>query len=104
MKWLWNNNLVLIQLGAAILGLGFVCAFLTFLGFGVLFHIAYLGSFTVGGISFFCGAILFCLRFGARSDPQKVIYFSLFAQALLLIPAFLLHDRIDFYLRLYGPL
>jgi hypothetical protein len=103
-KYLWNNSVDLIAGGAVLIAFAFVCAFLAHEGLGLIFHIAYLGCITVGGIFLLCGAILFGLRFGVKSEPSKVILVALFAQALLAIPVLLLHRQINFYLRLYGPL
>jgi len=104
MKWLWNNSIDLISGGAVFIGVALVCAFFAYEGFGLIFHIAYLGSVTLGAISFLCGSIIFCLRFGVRSDPNKVIIISLFAQLLLFIPSYLLQSQVNVYLRLYSPL
>jgi hypothetical protein len=103
MKWLWNNDIFLIQFGAAVLGFGIFCAALSSMGLGPLFHIAYSGSFTVGGILFLCGSIIFCLRFGVKSAPKTVMGLALSVQALMAIP-FFLHSWFDYHLRLYLPL
>jgi hypothetical protein len=104
MKWLWNNNVSLIRWGAGLVGVGFVCAFFASLGFGRLFHAMYLSGLAVGAFSIFCGTIIFCLKFGVRSDPKKVIALSVLVQGLMAISLFLLHDMVDFYARLYSPL
>jgi hypothetical protein len=104
MKWLWNNNVALVRWGAGFVALGFVCAFFAFLGFGSLFHAMSFSGFAVGAFSILCGAIFFCLKFGVRSDPKRVIGLSVFVQGLMAISLFLLHDMVDFYARLYSPL
>jgi hypothetical protein len=104
MRWLWNNNVAVIQFGAVLVCVGFVCALLAFIGLGLFFHVAYLGSVTIGTISILCGLIIFCLQFGVKSDPKKVISLSLTVQGLMAISFFGLHDLVNFYARLYSPL
>jgi hypothetical protein len=103
MKWLWNNNIVLIYCGAGLIGLGFASALFALLGFSTFFHSFSLGSLSAGLTSILCGLIIFCLQFGVRSNPKKVIAFALSAQGLLGICLFLFHASIDFYSRLYSP-
>jgi hypothetical protein len=103
MKWLWNNNIILIYSGAGLIGLGFASALFALIGFSTIFHLFSLGSLTTGLISILCGLIIFCLQFGLRSNSKKVIAFALLAQGLLGISFFLFHASIDFYSRLYSP-
>ncbi len=103
MRYLWNNSVDLIAGGAVLIAFALVCAFLAHVGLGLIFHIAYLGSITLGGIFFVCGVVIFCLRFAVQSGPGKVILVALFAQFFLLIPLFVLQTQGKFHLHRYGP-
>jgi len=104
MHWLWNNNVSLICWGAGFVSVGLVCALFAFVGFGALFHAMLLSFLGVGTLSIVCGTIIFCLKFGVRSDPKKVIGISVLVQVITAISFFRLHDLVDFYARLYSPL
>jgi hypothetical protein len=103
MRWLWNNNVVLIYSGAGLIGLGFVFAVFALLGLASIFRVFALGSLSAGIISILCSLIILSLQFGVRSSPKKVIGFSLATQGLMAISFFFLHSRVDYYSRLYSP-
>ena len=73
MKWIWNNNIVLLNFGAGLIGIGFVFALFALVGFRSIFYTLAVGSTAAGLVSILCGLIIFSLQFGVRSAPKKVI-------------------------------
>ncbi len=102
MRWIWKNAIVLLNYGAGLIGLGFVFALFALVGFRSIFYALSVGSTTVGVLSILCALIIFCLQFGVRSAPKKVIACAFAVQVIMSISYFTFYKSINFYSRLYS--
>jgi len=102
MKWIWNNTVVLLNYGAGLIGLGFVFALFAFVGIRSIFYALSVSAITAGLLSILCGLIIFCLKFGVRSKPKRVIACAFAVQVIMSISYFTLYKPINFYSRLYS--